>query len=345
MARQVEVSVLVPVFNEASIIEDSVTAMLNQSFDGEIEFLFMDGGSTDETREILERKAGTEPRIKVLDNPGRLQGCGLNIGLKAAKGAYVARMDAHSYYPSGYIAKGVERLRAGDVAWVGGPQLPLGVGKWSQRIAVAMKSRLGIGGAVFRRPLTEEIETDTAFTGVWRKETLDEVGGWDEAATPNEDGEIAARIRKRGGRIVCVPEMAAQCVTRDSIPALAKQYYRYGRARVRTVRLHPQTMRPSHVVPPALVVAAGAALIGPRRIARPARMALGVYAGAVAIEAARISDGGAEKEAPFVPLVLATMHASWGSGFLVGCVRHGFPGAAFAAVVARPLPGSQPTET
>jgi len=344
MARQVDVSVLVPVLNEASMIEDSVTAMLNQSFDGEIEFLFMDGGSADETREILERRARTEPRIKVFDNPGRLQACGLNIGLKEAKGAYVARMDAHSFYPPGYIAKGVERLRAGDVAWVGGPQLPLGVGKWSQRIAVAMRSRLGIGGAVFRRPLTEEVETDTAFTGLWRKETLDEIGGWDEEATPNEDGEIAARIRARGGRIVCVPDMAAECVTRDSIPALAKQYYRYGRARVRTLRLHPQTMRASHALPPALVVSAGAALLGPARIARSARLALGVYVGALAIEAARISGSGAEKQAPFVPFALATMHASWGSGFLVGCLRHGLPVKATAAVASRAFAGSQSTD-
>ena len=87
---------LVPVLNEASIIDDSVSAMLAQSFDGEIEFLFMDGGSADETREILERRAATEPRIRVFDNPGRLQAAGLNIGLRESRGSYVARMDAHS---------------------------------------------------------------------------------------------------------------------------------------------------------------------------------------------------------------------------------------------------------
>lgn len=341
MSRPVDVSVLVPVFNEASIIDESVTAMLGQRFDGEIEFLFMDGRSEDRTREILEQRAASEPRIRVLDNPARLQGSGLNIGLREARGDYVARMDAHTYYPSGYIAKGVERLRAGDVDWVGGPQLPLGVGKWSRRIAVAMKSRLGVGGAVFRRPLAEEIETDTAFTGVWRKEILDELGGWDEAATPNEDGEIAARIRAKGGRIVCVPEMAAECVTRDSISALAKQYYRYGRARVRTLKLHPQTMRTSHLLPPALVLTVAGALVGPRRLVRrPARLALGVYAGALAVEAVRIAEGGAATDAPFVPLALATMHASWGAGFVAGCARYGLPASAVAAGATRPFAGS-----
>src|SRR5688572_7837960 len=217
MARPADVSVLVPVLNEASIIEESAKAMLAQTFDGEIEYLFLDGGSADDTRQILERLSESEPRIRVLENPARLQSPGLNIGPAESLGDFVARMDAHSAYPPDYIAQGVDRLRAGGVAWVGGPQLPLGVGKWSERIARAMQSRLGIGGAVFRRPLTEEIETDTAFTGVWRRETLVDLGGWDEEAITNEDGELAARIRAQGGRIVCVPEMAAECVTRDSL--------------------------------------------------------------------------------------------------------------------------------
>jgi succinoglycan biosynthesis protein ExoA len=341
MARQVDVSVLVPVLNEASIIEESAKAMLAQSFDGEIEYLFLDGGSADQTRQILERLAETEPRIKVSDNPARLQSPGLNLGLAISQGEFVARMDAHSYYPPDYIARGVDRLRAGDVAWVGGPQLPLGVGRWSRRIALAMQSRLGIGGAVFMRPLTEEIETDTAFTGIWRRETLEDLGGWDEEAITNEDGELAARIRAQGGRIVCIPEMAAECVTRDSLRALAQQYYRYGQGRVRTLRLHPETMRLSHVLPPALVLVAGGAVAGPRWTARPARLGLAIYLGALAIEAKRISHSGGE-EARFAPLVLATMHGSWGAGFMAGCAAHGLPAAALSALARRMASRSKP---
>ena len=335
MARQVDVSVLVPVLNEASIIEESATAMLAQDFDGGIEYLFLDGCSADQTRQILGRLAASEPRIRILDNPGRLQAPGLNIGLTEARGDFIARMDAHSYYPPDYIARGVDRLLAGDVAWVGGPQLPVGIGKWSRRIALAMDSRLGIGGAVFRRPLSEEIETDTAFTGIWRRSTLDELGGWDEEAITNEDGELAARIRQRGGRIVCVPEMAAECVTRDSVPALAKQYYRYGRGRARTLQLHPDTMRASHALPPSLILAGGCGLLGPGPLARPARLGLGVYLGALAVEAVRIAQRGGGGDASFSPLVLSTMHASWGAGFLAGCTRHGPPVKAFAALVSR----------
>ena len=336
MKRQVDVSVLVPVLNEASIIEQSVEAMLAQRFDGVIEYLFMDGGSTDDTRGMLGRLGETEPRIRVLDNPARIQSPALNLGLSASRGEFVARMDAHSYYPPDYIAKGVDRLQAGGAAWVGGPQLPLGVGKWSRRIALAMQSKLGIGGAVFRRPLQEEIETDTAFTGIWRRETLEQLGGWDEEAVTNEDGELAARIRAQGGRIVCIPEMAAECITRDSLQALARQYYRYGRGRVRTLCLHPETMRASHALPPALLLVAVGAAIGPPWVTRPARHGIILYALALALESARISRKGGV-DAPHVPLVLATMHGSWGAGALAGCIEHGFPGPALAALAGRML--------
>ncbi len=338
-ARQVDVSVIVPVLNEAGVIDETAKAMLEQRFSGGVEYLFLDGGSTDATRELLEGMARADARVRVLDNPGRIQSSALNIGLREARGEFVARMDAHTYYPPDYLARGVERLREGDVAWVGGPQLPLGVSAGGRRIAVAMRSRLGIGGAVFRRPISEEMETDTAFTGIWRRATLEDVGGWDEDAVTNEDGELAARIRGRGGRIVCVPQMAAQCMTRDTLAGLARQYYRYGRGRLRTLRRNPATIRPSHVLPPGLVLAAAIATLAPRPIARPARLALGGYACVLAFEGIRLSDGGRERDAAWAPLVLATMHFAWGGGFLAGCAIHGPPLLALAGLPRRALAG------
>lgn len=334
MPAAVDVSVLIPVLNEAGIIGDTTTGMLAQRFDGEIEFLFLDGGSSDATKEILETLAAADERVKVLDNPGKRQCRALNIGLREARGEFVARMDAHTYYPPDYVAAGVRRLNRGDIACVGGPQLPLGVGTWSRRVAVAMRSPLGVGGAVFRRNLSEEIEVDTAFTGIWRKRTVEDLGGWDEEALVNEDGELAARIRAEGGRIVCIPEMAAQCITRDSLPGLGKQYYRYGWDRMRTLRRHPDAMRRSHVLPPALTLTAAAAALPSRAGGRMARLALACYGAALGWEAVRLSDRGRERDGVFAPLVLAVMHFGWGVGFLKGCFSHGPPWRALVALVS-----------
>ena len=327
-------SVIVPVLNEEDFIERSVGAILEQRFDLPFEVLVIDGGSEDRTPEILERLAGEHPQVKVLANPARLIPNALNIGLRHARGEYIARMDAHAYYPPDYIALAVDRFEAGGVECVSGPQEPHGEDAWSRRVALALRSRLGIGGATFRNP-TQEIEVDTAFTGVWRRSTLLELDGWDEAWPINEDAELAARIREGGGRYVCLPAMAARYVPRRSLRALAVQYWRYGQYRAKTARRHPIGLRHSHVLPPALVATATAAALGPRPVRRVARLALLPYAAAVA--GATTSAGKDERfgDRLWLPVIFAVMHLSWGSGFIAGSVRFGPPLAALRSLVRR----------
>src|SRR3954447_4498338 len=99
---EIDVSVLTPVLNEEAHIRDTVASMVRQEFDGEIEFIFIDGASEDRTRAILEELALEDPRIRVLDNPDRTTAYGLNVGLAASRGRYVARMDGHTSYPPRY---------------------------------------------------------------------------------------------------------------------------------------------------------------------------------------------------------------------------------------------------
>src|SRR3982751_5446867 len=122
--RKVDASVLTPVLNEETHIREAVDAMRAQEFDGTIEFLFMDGGSTDGTRATLEELAQSDPRIRVFDNPGRTTPHGLNVGLAAARGDFVVRMDAHAFYPPRYIAAGVEPVGRGGAGMGGGAALP-----------------------------------------------------------------------------------------------------------------------------------------------------------------------------------------------------------------------------
>jgi glycosyltransferase involved in cell wall biosynthesis len=313
---------LTPTLNEEAHILETVKGLQSQKLDSDVEFLFMDGRSQDGTRSLLEDLAAEDPRIRVLDNPRRGIPYALNIGLENARGEYVARMDAHTVYPPDYLARGVERLRRGDVDWVSGPQLPRGGGKWSRRIALALGTRLGIGGAAFRNARIE-LDVDAGYTGVWRRETLLRHGGWDEAWPINEDGELAARIREAGGRIVCVPEMAALYTPRDSLPALARQYWRYGNYRAKTCRVHPESMRRSHLLPPALAIALPLSLLR-SRVGRLARAGMTAYAAAlIATAISRLGAG--LRDALSLPSILATMHLSWGFGFLTGAGRFGPP--------------------
>jgi succinoglycan biosynthesis protein ExoA len=330
----VDVSVLTPVLNEEAYIEAAARAMLAQRFDGEIEFLFIDGHSEDGTVAKLRELAAADARIEVLDNPERSTPIALNIGLRAARGEYVVRMDAHTHYPPDYIARGVERLRAGGAEHVSGPQIARGDGRWSRRVALALGSRLGTGEADFRHLSSGEIEVDSGFTGIWRRSTLEEQGGWDEGWHNDQDSELAARIRAAGGRIVCVPEMAADYIPRNSLRALARQYWRYGFYRAKTSGRHPESMRRSHVLAPGVVLALAAALL-PGRLGRPARAAVAGYLLAVAsVSAAEVGRGGA-RDAASLPLVFACMHVPWGLGFIAGSIRFGPPLRAMAGLLRR----------
>jgi succinoglycan biosynthesis protein ExoA len=334
VSDRVDVSVLTPVLNEEAHIRDAAEAMLAQRFDGEVEFIFVDGRSEDRTVPILRELADRDVRVRVLDNPRRSTPVALNLGLDAARGEFVARMDAHTHYPPDYLARGVERLRRGDVAHVSGPQLPRGVGVWSRRVALALRSRLGTGEAHFRHPSEVEFEVDSGFTGVWRRSTLEEQGGWDEDWHNDQDSELAARIREQGGRIVCLPEMAAEYIPRDSLGALARQYWRYGFYRAKTSGRHPESMRRSHVLPPGLVVALLSAVVLPGPLTRLPRLAAGLYALVLVAAGAGEARPGQRGDAAALPLVLATMHVAWGLGFLAGSLRFGPPLAALMRLAA-----------
>ncbi len=330
---KVDVSVLIPVLNEEREIRASVEAMLSQSYDGEIEFLFMDGSSEDRTKEILEEMAASDHRIRVLDNPQRRTTFGLNIGLENARGDYVVRMDAHTHYPAEYVAKGVERLARGDVEWVTGPQIPHGKGKWSRRVAIALRSWFGAGGSG-KWEADEEKDIDTGvFTGVWKRATLDEYGGWDDGWPVNQDSELAARFFEQGSRIVCVPELGALYTPRDSIESLWRQYWRYGFYRAKTSRYHPASMRRSAVFPPGLVIALAGALLAPRPLRLACRAAVGAWAAGVIAASAPTARAQGLREGGGLAVVFAAMHLSWGAGFLRGCAAFGPPWAALARII------------
>ena len=322
------VSVVVPVLDEAAHIDAVAAAVTAQDYSGPIEFIFVDNGSTDGTRERLDAIAAADSRVRVVENPERGIPKTLNAGLAAAGGEIFVRMDAHSHYLPDYVSIGVGHLVDGTADWAAGPALARGEGSWSRWTAVALASPLGVGGADFRKS-TELMPSDTAFGGVLRRETLESLGGWDERWVVNEDAELATRALAAGVRIMLVPAMAAEYIPRDDPQALAKQYWRYGLWRARTSVEHPQSMRPSHVLPPAVAVAL---LLSVKLL--PARVAVILWAATLAAESARRSQG---SSGGFFKLFasFAIMHVAWGAGNIAGFARFGSPLPALRHVAER----------
>jgi hypothetical protein len=172
------------------------------------------------------------------------------------------------------------------------------------------------------------------FCGVWERSTLLEYGGWDERWPRNSDSEMAGRFLERGERLVCLPAMAAEYVPRDSLRSLWSQYRGYGQYRARTSLHHPEAMRVSHLLAPAIVVTAACATVSPAPIRPLARLGFGGYLGALAYAGIRArSRAGSATEAGLVPVALAIMHFAHGVGTLDGVRMYGLPLAALARLV------------
>ncbi len=308
-----------PVRDEAGSVAGAVASVLQQTHQ-DLEVLVVDGRSTDDTRDIVEAIA--DPRVRLLDNPGISIPCGLNVGLQAARGEYVARVDAHARVNVEYLALALAHLAAdAALAAVGGRRLTEASTPVGRTIGLALSSPFGVGDSINHYAVQAQ-RTDHASFGVYRTDVARTVGGWDENLPANEDVDFDFRILDEGFGILYEPAMEIHWQVRETLPDLAHQYRRYGRGKGAMVRKNgPSAVRLRHLAPPALVTDLGlagvAALIG-----RP-RVALSLTAPYAAVLAyatvrTRTTARRADASVAAFPAALATMHLSWGIGFLEG---------------------------
>ncbi len=229
------VTIAMPCLNEEAFIGQCLQSVLEQTYPlDRIEVLVADGGSTDGTLEAIGRLAARDRRIRVIDNPERFQAAGLNRILREARGDVIVRMDVHCEYAPDYVQKCVEVLERTGADNVGGAQRCRGRSAFEKAVCAALRSPLGVGGAAYRNP-EKEGYVDTVFLGAYRKSVFDRIGPWDPAAITNEDAELNQRLVAAGGRIYLSREIVVHYSPRSSFGALARQYYRYGRGRARTL--------------------------------------------------------------------------------------------------------------
>lgn len=224
-------SVVCPIYNEERYIRSCIESILSQDYPKEsLEVLFVDGMSTDRTREIVGEYARRYPFIRLIDNPRKIVPCAMNIGIRASRGEIVVRLDAHAIFPANYFSELVHYLNALNAQNVGGVCLTLPVNDTPvcRGIANALSSSFGVGNSYFRIGAKEIIAVDTVPFGCFRRELFDRIGYFDEELTRNQDDELNGRIIRSGGRIYLLPDLTIKYYARDSIRKVWKMYYQYG---------------------------------------------------------------------------------------------------------------------
>jgi glycosyltransferase involved in cell wall biosynthesis len=311
------VSIVIPVRNEAVSIEATLDSCVRQTYGGSLEVIVADAMSDDGTRDIVERFGDTHA-VLLVDNVDLVTPAGLNRAIAASHADVIVRCDAHSVLPSRYVKDAVHTLAASGAANVGGIQRAIGVTPTQRGIAAAMTNPLGVGDAKFHRGGSAG-PVDTVYLGVYPRAVLEEVGGFDESLTRNQDYELNVRIRDAGYTVWFEPRLVVDYQPRSSLRALWRQYNEYGRWKRTVIGMHPSSLRARQAAPPLLVVGLGCSLL---LLATPLRRigaaTIGAYGAALGIagiyEAVRTRDAAALLSTP----AIGVMHVSWGLGFLVG---------------------------
>ena len=244
------VSVVMPVYNEEKYIEDCINSLLKQDFPKEqMEWIFVDGCSTDKTKVIINKYQKQYPKlIRLLDNINKTVPYAMNIGIKASVGKYIIRLDAHSEYAYDYISKCVHYLDTTDADNVGGVAETKSKGFVGNAIALMLSSKFGVGNSQFRTSRKSGY-VDTVPFGAFRREVFDKYGLYDERLTRNQDNEMNYRIRKNGGKIYMAEDINLSYYCRDSIKGIADMAIKNGKWNVITMRLHPGSMSARHFIP------------------------------------------------------------------------------------------------
>lgn len=248
--RSIIVSIVIPVYNEECYIEKCILSLLQQDYRKEqMEWIFIDGGSSDNTVLIIKKYMQKYPElIKLYDNPNKTVPYAMNIGIKSSVGKYIIRLDAHSEYSEDYISKCVYYLEKTDADNVGGVIETKGKGYVGNAIALMLSSKFGVGDSKFRTN-GKSGYVDTVPFGAFRREVFTKYGLYNEKLTRNQDIELNYRIRKNGGKIYMAEDIKLKYYCRNRIKEIVAMAIKDGKWNVITMKLCPGAMGIRHFVP------------------------------------------------------------------------------------------------
>jgi glycosyltransferase involved in cell wall biosynthesis len=310
-----------PVLNEEKYLEAAVESIFQQT-DLDLahsEVILALGPSTDKTLEVAQSLAKRFP-VKIVDNPTGKTPAGLNSAIKAAKYEVVVRVDAHSQLSPDYTKLAVQILNETKAANVGGLMKAVGDNPLQKAVSWGYGSRFGLGGGTFHVG-GQAGPSDSVYLGVFRKDILNKLGGFNEKMLRGQDWELNLRIREAGEVVWFDPRLQVTYKPRSSLKALAKQFFDTGIWRAELTKTHLNKANLRYFAPPALVLST---LLGLLAVIFNLGGVLGlipisIYMAAVVLAAIFNKEAITTKIG--ILLALPTMHFSWGLGFLTGLFK------------------------
>lgn len=307
------VTVILPILNEEADLQNCISAILKQDYAGEIEIILALGPSKDNTNQIARNLAAADKRIKLVNNPTGQTAKGLNLAIAESSFEIICRIDGHSEISNSYLKTAVSIMQEKGAVNVGGLMHADGQSGLQRTIAQAMRSKLGVGASKFHTG-GKAGPSDTVYLGTFKKSAILAAGGFDERYIRAQDWELNHRMRAQGGLIWFDPRLVVTYRPRKSLSKLAKQYFQYGRWRRVISRQHPKTTNFRYLAPPVALVINLLSVVFGVLVAKIFFLPVLIYMTILIIGGLFIGRNIADKL--LMPIVFATMHLSWGTGFI-----------------------------
>ncbi|MCX8084446.1 MAG: glycosyltransferase family 2 protein [Calditerrivibrio sp.] len=222
-----KVSLIIPCRNEENHIEKFLSSLCRLNYPKEkLEILFVDGMSTDKTKEIIATFRN-KLHISITDNPKRITPVALNLGIKNTSGDYIIIMSSHTEVQEDFIKKNIETIIKEKADCVGGViiTVPPTDDLFSKSISFVLSNKFGVGNSAFRTGVDKTIESDTVPYGCYRRSVFDKYGYFNENLVRNQDIELNLRIKKGGGKIVLNPDIKTIYYSRKDLNGLFIQNF------------------------------------------------------------------------------------------------------------------------
>jgi glycosyltransferase involved in cell wall biosynthesis len=313
------ISYIMPVLNEEAHLRSAVASIFEQHglVAGNAEVILALGPSKDKTNEIAEALSKEYP-VQLVSNPTGKTPAGLNLAIAKAKNDVVIRVDAHSVLSPDYSINAVKILSETGAGNVGGIMKAEGITPFQKAVAWAYGSRFGLGGGTYHVG-GEAGPSDSVYLGVFRRDVLLKLGGFNEKMIRGQDWELNLRIRESGEQVWFDPSLVVTYFPRSTWRKLLKQFFDTGAWRALLTKSHPNKANLRYFAPPALVLASFIGLILAILGFGGLIGLLPVVTYLVAVTLISLTAKGLSLKAKLALLItLPTMHFSWGTGFIAG---------------------------
>jgi len=239
------VTVIVPAYNEAKVINSTIRSLLSQRYEGPLDIVIVDDGSPDETYDVVQREFGANERVRIFRKANGGKASALNFGIARANGEIIVCLDADTQFTPTTVAHLVAPMHDMRVGAVAG-NAKVGnrtniVTRWQALEYVTSQNLDRRAFAVLNA-----ITIVPGAVGAWRRSYVQAVGGFSDD-TLAEDQDLTWALGEEGVRVVYADDAIAYTEAPDSMSALIRQRFRWAFGTLQCAWKHKRIfMRPKY---------------------------------------------------------------------------------------------------